>query len=119
MGLLLDIVPNHMAAVEHNPWWCDVLRLGPESRYARHFDIDWDAPGADGRLLLPVLGKPLAAALADGQLQVVEEQGEPCVAYYDRRFPLAPGTTGAGDDVTAVLERQHYRLAFWRDGRTR
>ena len=116
MGILLDIVPNHMAADEHNPWWWDVLRLGPGSRYARHFDIEWDAPGADGRLILPVLGKPLAAALADGQLQVVEEQGEPCVAYYDRRFPVAPGTTGAGDDVTAVLERQHYRLEFWRDG---
>jgi (1->4)-alpha-D-glucan 1-alpha-D-glucosylmutase len=119
MGILLDIVPNHMAADEHNPWWRDVLKFGPESRYARHFDIEWDAPGADRRLILPVLGKPLGEALADGELRVVEEEGEPRVAYHDRRFPVAPRTTEGGDDVTAVLERQHYRLEFWRDGLNR
>ncbi|MDQ3992004.1 MAG: alpha-amylase family glycosyl hydrolase, partial [Actinomycetota bacterium] len=52
LGLLLDVVPNHMAAGPDNPWWTDVLAHGPSSRYARHFDIDWEAPGLEGRVLL-------------------------------------------------------------------
>lgn len=61
MGLILDIVPNHMAASDENPWWMDVLENGIESRYATYFDIDWDAPGAKwpdvqkNQVVLPVL----------------------------------------------------------------
>ena len=60
LGMLVDIVPNHLATSEQNRWWWDVLRRGRESTHARVFDIDWDAPGLGGKLLLPVLGKPLA-----------------------------------------------------------
>ena len=61
LGLIVDIVPNHMAAVAENAWWFDVLRHGPQSRYAPYFDIDWNAEdeGLRGKLLLPVLGQPL------------------------------------------------------------
>jgi (1->4)-alpha-D-glucan 1-alpha-D-glucosylmutase len=115
MGLLLDIVPNHMAADEGNPWWWDVLRRGPASRFAAHFDIEWDAPGAGGKVVLPVLGRPPADELRDGMLALAEEDGERIVVYHDRRFPVAPGTADDAD-LAATLERQHYRLEFWRDG---
>ena len=66
MGLLLDIVPNHMAASLENPWWHDVLELGRASEFADWFDIDWDA--GDGRLLLPWLPAPLADLARDADL---------------------------------------------------
>ena len=56
MGILADVVPNHMAADHRNRWWRDVLANGPASAFAHWFDVEWDAPGADGRLVLPVLG---------------------------------------------------------------
>jgi (1->4)-alpha-D-glucan 1-alpha-D-glucosylmutase len=65
MGLILDIVPNHMAASIENPWWVDVLKWGSASRFARHFDIDWSA----SKLLLPVLGEPYGEALEKEQIQ--------------------------------------------------
>jgi len=69
MGLVLDIVPNHMAASVDNRWWRDVLACGRESRYADYFDIDWDA--GDGRVLLPVLPAPLDEAIRaeEGRVQ--------------------------------------------------
>lgn len=54
LGLIIDIVPNHMASSLENAWWRDVLEYGKESRYARHFDIDWSR-----RLTLPFLGDTL------------------------------------------------------------
>lgn len=107
MGVLVDIVPNHMGVgmPAANPWWWDVLRVGRESRWAGHFDIDWDAGG--GRLLIPVLGEAPAEAAATGALRV--EDGE--LRYHEHRYPLAPGT-GDGD-VLEVLGAQHYELAHW------
>ena len=57
MGLILDIVPNHMSAGPENPWWWDILQHGRASRYAQYFDIDWDNPdpGLRGKILLPVV----------------------------------------------------------------
>ena len=52
MGIILDIVPNHMAASVENPWWRDVLRRGRQSDYAAFFDIDWGTPDAPRRLAL-------------------------------------------------------------------
>jgi (1->4)-alpha-D-glucan 1-alpha-D-glucosylmutase len=60
LGLIVDIVPNHMAATLENAWWADVLRHGQASRYARYFDVDWD----DGTVFLPWLGKPHAEMTA-------------------------------------------------------
>ncbi|HVE99028.1 MAG TPA: malto-oligosyltrehalose synthase [Mycobacteriales bacterium] len=114
LGQLLDIVPNHMAVgVRDNaPWW-DVLKHGQRSEYARWFDIDWSRHG--GRVLLPVLGDPLDVVLARGELKV-EHDDEPVLRYYDHAMPLAPGATSADSGVDrALLDRQHYLLADWRD----
>ncbi len=92
MGLILDIVPNHMAASVENPWWRDVLRLGRRSPYAGFFDIDWDAdvdpPG--GRLVLPILGDDLDSVIRRGDLAVVLEGGAIALRLYDGRLPLDP-----------------------------
>jgi (1->4)-alpha-D-glucan 1-alpha-D-glucosylmutase len=92
MGLLLDIVPNHMAAHFENPWWCDVLENGPSSLYAEYFDITWD-PGTrerEERLLRPVLGAPFGTVLENQELILRFDQRGFTVSYYDRTFPLDP-----------------------------
>lgn len=114
MGLILDIVPNHMAASPENPWWADVLRHGQASDYARFFDIDWSRH--HGRILLPVLGAPLEEALAEGNIAVCETGDGPVLRLYgELDYPLAPGT-GSEGDCAATPARQHYRLAWWRRG---
>jgi (1->4)-alpha-D-glucan 1-alpha-D-glucosylmutase len=117
MGLLVDIVPNHMAADHRNPWWWDVLRAGRASTYAGFFDIDWDAPGCDGRVVLPVLDGEPDELVARGELRVAEEEGGAALAYHDRRFPLAPASIERSRaDPAALLAEQHYRLCDWREG---
>lgn len=107
LGVLVDIVPNHMgvAVPVVNAWWWSVLRLGRGSPWAGHFDIDWAAGG--DRVRIPVLGEEIADAVADGALRV--EGGE--LRYHDHRYPLAPGT--AEDDVLAAHDAQHYELVHW------
>ena len=90
LGLLLDVVPNHMGVGAANPFWDDVLRWGEASAYASFFDIDWDAN--DGRVLLPLLGGPLDDILARDELEVRLVDGEPRVAYWDHVFPIDPRT---------------------------
>lgn len=105
MGVVIDIVPNHMGvAGGGNAWWNDVLAKGQDSAHARVFDIDWSR-----RLVLPVLGDTLTATLADGDLAI---EGDEVVAYGEHRFPLR--ADGRDGDLAAVLDRQHYRLASWR-----
>ena len=114
LGIVVDVVPNHMAFVapEHAnaPLWL-TLRDGREAETAHWFDVDWDA--ADGKLGLPILGGTLAEALAAGEITLDTHDGAPVVRYYDHVLPVAPGTEG--DDVAEVLARQHYVLANWRD----
>ncbi|MEM6107811.1 malto-oligosyltrehalose synthase [Mycobacterium sp. 050272] len=107
MGLIVDIVPNHVGVdqPQQNPWWWDVLRHGRSSEYATFFDIDWDLD-SDGRIVLPVLGSDDDAAdlTVDGDL----------LRLGDLALPIAPGTgVGTGPEVH---ERQHYRLVGWRNG---
>ena len=112
VGLILDIVPNHMAASPHNPWLADVMAKGQGSEHADAFDIDWDK--ADGKIVLPVLGRPLDEALAEGELSVVDdERFGRALAYYDARYPLAEGSEGPSLEET--VRAQHYSLSFWRD----
>ena len=114
LGLVADLVPNHMTTPTplslNRPLWA-VLREGRASTYATWFDIDWDAQG--GRILLPVLGAPLEDVLAAGEIEVGEHEGEPVVRYYDHVFPLAAGVD-AGMPLAELLGAQHYRLASWR-----
>ncbi|WP_319436474.1 malto-oligosyltrehalose synthase [Mycobacterium sp. RTGN5] len=107
LGLIVDIVPNHLGVdqPEHNPWWWDVLRNGRQSGYAKFFDIDWSVD-TEGRILLPVLGSDDDAAdlVVDGDT----------LRLGDLAFPIAPGT-GDGDGPE-VHDRQHYKLIGWRNG---
>jgi len=188
MGLLLDVVPNHMAITRDNPWWWDVLENGPYSRYASYFDVDWEPPGSmhQDKILLPVLHDHYGRVLEAHELVLEREAGAFRLRYRDNLFPIAPDslhrvldqaarrcgsdtlaflssalawlpvlaagaddparrhrdkevlraqlerllreapeTAGAVDTVIAetnadvdaldaLLERQHYRLAFWR-----
>lgn len=94
MGIILDIVPNHMAISSDNPWLMDVLESGPGSPYAVFFDINWQPfyPSLQGKLLLPILGKPYAQALEDQELVLKLDQDGFAVHYWDHRFPLDPRT---------------------------
>ena len=75
VGLILDIVPNHMAADTRNEWWRDVLRQGRASRHAEWFDVDWDtAEEGPTKILLPVLGRPLAEVIDAGELSVAHDK---------------------------------------------
>ncbi|HSA51117.1 MAG TPA: alpha-amylase family glycosyl hydrolase, partial [Yinghuangia sp.] len=109
LGIVVDIVPNHMAipAPESlNRQFWSVLEHGPDSPYAHWFDIDWEDGG--GRILLPVLGAPLDEAI--GRIRV--EGGT--VRYHEHAFPLREGT--AELPLRDALAAQHYRLADWREG---
>jgi (1->4)-alpha-D-glucan 1-alpha-D-glucosylmutase len=138
MGIILDIVPNHMAASEHNPYWDNVLERGIESRYADWFDIDWAAPRLRNKVVLPVLGDELGAVLERGELTLHIRDSGARIAYFERTFPLDPATlpkeiqlaqldpegrpaaeewaAGAAGRrrLAALLEAQHYTLGFWR-----
>ena len=131
MGHVLDTVPNHMGvATNDNAWWNDVLEHGPRSKYARHFDVAWDAsprPEARGKVLLPVLGGPYGEVLENGELKLGREGRRWFVGYYERRFPIDPATAPpeASDEAVArynsspdlldeLLRRQNYRLCYWR-----
>jgi (1->4)-alpha-D-glucan 1-alpha-D-glucosylmutase len=94
MGLVLDIVPNHMSASSENSWWMDILEHGTESAYASYFDVDWHPPSRtlDGKVLLPVLGRPFAEVLEAGEFKLVFSEGRLFVQYFESLFPLAPGT---------------------------
>src|SRR5438094_9506752 len=95
MGLVLDIVPNHMGVGgADNAWWLDVLEWGEASPHAEYFDINWDPLREDlqGRVLLPVLGDQYGAVLERGEIAL---RFDPCEGsfsawYYNHRFPISP-----------------------------
>lgn len=91
MGLILDIVPNHMG-IGHgdNPWWQDVLENGRASEYADFFDIDWEPfkPALCNKVLVPMLGDSYGEELEQGRLCLHHEDGRFYIAYYDRPLPL-------------------------------
>ncbi len=89
LGLILDIVPNHMAASLENPWWRSVIEWGEASRYGHYFDIDWTQ-----RLTLPFLGKPFEEAVQDGEISLTLDRvlGGLALNYFDSLYPLNPAT---------------------------
>ena len=113
IGVIIDIVPNHMGvAGGENAWWNDVLAHGETSEFARYFDINWRE-----MLVLPILGDPLAETLASGALRVEQVDGRYVLeAYGEHRLPIRDEdqATAATDDIAALIDRQHYRLASWR-----
>ena len=94
MGLILDIVPNHMGIGPDNPWWQHVLEWGKDSPYAHWFDIDWAPPDDTlrGKVLAPFLGQPYGDALAAGDIRLCfdADRGRLYIACPGHRFPLAP-----------------------------
>jgi (1->4)-alpha-D-glucan 1-alpha-D-glucosylmutase len=117
MGMVVDLVPNHMGVLHaDNTWWLDVLEKGRASPYAKFFDIDW----ARGKLLLPVLGKHYGEALESGELRLERKSGKWSVRYFDHSFPLnaksARHLSKPKDSLAfhRLLEKQYYRLAYWR-----
>ncbi|HXL91507.1 MAG TPA: malto-oligosyltrehalose synthase [Streptosporangiaceae bacterium] len=116
LGVVVDIVPNHMAvpvpeSVNRQLW--SMLAEGPESEYASWFDVDWAAQA--GRFLLPILAGPPEECLAD---LAVSEDGavsdhKPVLRYYEHVLPLRAGTEHL--PLPELLDAQHYRLADWRD----
>lgn len=109
LGLVVDIVPNHLGAdpPEHNAWWWDVLELGRDSRYACFFDLDWSAD-PDGRIVLPILG-------AAEDLDQIGFDGA-ALRLYGMALPVAPGTADDGASPIEIHNRQSYRLVDWRTG---
>jgi (1->4)-alpha-D-glucan 1-alpha-D-glucosylmutase len=118
LGIVLDIVPNHMAVPDNlalNRQLWSVLRDGRGSPHADWFDVDWTAH--DGRMLLPVLGGRPETVLGD--LRVEPDggpDGEPTLRYFDHVLPLRPGTERL--PMARLLESQHYLLAWWREAAT-
>lgn len=125
LGLILDIVPNHMAASLENSWWRDVIEHGAESRFAQHFDIDWSR-----RLTLPCLGDGFAEVLEKGELQLAidPETGKPAFRYHDACYPLHPASYAGRekqlleandkDFVSQIHDQQPYRLMSWREAKS-
>ncbi|GAA3751918.1 malto-oligosyltrehalose synthase [Microbacterium kribbense] len=107
LGVLVDIVPNHMgvATPARNAWWWDLLKAGRTATHAEAFDVDWAA--GSGRVRIPVL------ADGAGELDLLRVDGDE-LAYYDNRYPIAAGTRGDGDSGAQVHDRQHYELINWR-----
>ncbi len=129
MGLVLDIVPNHMGiATPDNAWWQDVLKNGRASRFAEYFDIQWDGtdPELQNKILLPVLGDPYDRVLERGELRVEINDGQPWLRYFENRLPIAPNSMPQNysleqlnsnpAELDQLIQKQHYRLAFWREG---
>jgi (1->4)-alpha-D-glucan 1-alpha-D-glucosylmutase len=95
LGLMMDVVPNHMGIDDpNNLWWQDLLENGRSSVYSNFFDVDWDPPkdALKQKVLLPILGEQYGRALENQELQIVWEDQRLKVAYHERRFPLAPRT---------------------------
>jgi (1->4)-alpha-D-glucan 1-alpha-D-glucosylmutase len=122
MGLLLDIVPNHLAASAESPWWWDVLEFGQASAYADFFDLDWEPvqPWLRGKVLVPILGAPYGACLEAGELRLRLEPGVGRIklAYHEHRLPLAPASYAAALGGDAAPETLRPLVAAAREAGT-
>ncbi len=95
MGLILDVVPNHMCiASSDNHWWNDVLENGRSSPFAAFFDIDWHPPKTElhEKVLLPVLGEQYGRVLENQEISIAYEAGAFFAVYWQSRFPIGPRT---------------------------
>ena len=114
LGLMLDVVPNHMGIDDpHNGWWQDVLENGPSSPYATFFDIDWSPPkeSLKDKVFLPFLGDQYGTVLESRELQLAYDGDRFSIVYFDRQFPVGPiflahdSAMRAGEGGTAARRR--------------
>jgi len=118
MGLILDIVPNHMGIGDRsNVWWMDVLENGPSSSYANFFDIEWQPvnPHLENKVLLPILEDQYGVVLEDGKLHLTYEDGAFFIYYHDVKLPVAPRTYSyilsvSLERLTQTLEKDDSRV---------
>ena len=136
MGMIIDIVPNHMGIGPHNRYWEDVLTHGEKSPYARWFDIAWDMH-EDRKLVLPILSGDLDEVIARGELRVEVSESGARIHHFDSSVPVSPDTEpeklqlaqwdpaaedeaekeySRADTLRDLLAQQHYRLVGWRRG---
>jgi (1->4)-alpha-D-glucan 1-alpha-D-glucosylmutase len=136
MGLLADIVPNHMGIGPHNRYWEDVLAHGERSPYARWFDIAWDMHD-DRKLVLPFLGGDLDEVIERGELRLEVDESGARIHHFGDSVPVSSDTEpeklqlaqwdpaaeeeaeeeySRADHLRALLGQQHYRLVSWRRG---
>jgi (1->4)-alpha-D-glucan 1-alpha-D-glucosylmutase len=146
MGLILDVVPNHMGiSGPDNRWWRDVLTHGASSQYAGCFDVDWQAadPRLKGKVAMPILGERYHEALARGTIRLAEMEGSLCLKCADQSLPVSDETIsellrrvsesvpgGGSEAIRAAIDKinsnpkaldefvqmQNYLLMFWRNG---
>jgi (1->4)-alpha-D-glucan 1-alpha-D-glucosylmutase len=146
IGLILDVVPNHMGvAGPDNRWWWDVLTHGPSSQYAGCFDIDWQAadPRLKGKVAMPILAERYHEALMRGTIRLAEAEHSLCLKCGDQILPVSDETISellrrvsqsapvagshairaAIDEINSnpkvldeIVKKQHYSLMFWRTG---
>jgi (1->4)-alpha-D-glucan 1-alpha-D-glucosylmutase len=119
IGMLLDIVPNHMGIAEScNRWWMDLLENGRLSPFARYFDINWNSPRPElrGKVLLPILGDQFGRVLESGGLQLRFEEGRFRIHYESHTLPVSPGSSSLVlrsilGEMTASAETESEELA--------
>lgn len=112
MGLVLDIVPNHMGVGEGtNPWWQDVLENGRSSAHSQYFDIDWEPlrEEQEGKVLLPILGASYGEELEKGNFKIHYDSDAFFVTYYDKRLPLDPQTYPLIVEAAGEFRRRYPR----------
>jgi (1->4)-alpha-D-glucan 1-alpha-D-glucosylmutase len=124
IGIVIDIVPNHMAFTPENPWLADVLRHGRDSRYAPVFDIDWKRIEAGARIHFPVLDGTPPELLAEGHISIAGTAEDPKLNVYDWRYPLRlselayqladVSRTLDAATLDTLLTEQHWSLGDWR-----
>jgi (1->4)-alpha-D-glucan 1-alpha-D-glucosylmutase len=117
MGLILDLVPNHMGISGGNPWWMDVLENGPSSPFSCYFDIDLQPvkPELKNKVLLPILEDQYGRVLESGKFRLDLEEGAFFIHYYDHRLPVAPRTYSRIlklplEDLTRTLGKENEHL---------
>jgi (1->4)-alpha-D-glucan 1-alpha-D-glucosylmutase len=119
LGVIVDIVPNHMSIAEsRNRWWWDVLENGPSARAARAFDVDWDPPvhSLKDVVLVPVLADPFSKVLERGEIEVQRRGADFVVRYREQVLPVAPRTIGSLLSAAhALLPAESARLGFLAD----
>ena len=115
LGLVADIVPNHLA-LEGNAWWNDLLEHGSDSEYFHYFDLDLGGETDDAQsghvLFIPVLGEPYGEELDAGRLQLVVEDGRLRLAYATHRFPLSAASVASLHDGAQRRNRKRI-FAIW------
>jgi (1->4)-alpha-D-glucan 1-alpha-D-glucosylmutase len=137
MGLILDVVPNHMGiGTPENFWWWDVLKNGRASKFADCFDINWESSDEKlrGKILVPILGDDYEKVLERGELKIESANDEWILTYFENQFPLSLNTLNRRlhgfqktesakcavnlnrAELDEVIQKQNYRLAHWRDG---